>query len=411
MNNEFTSTLSIDKCLLRERSRSAEFLLSNRERMMETQPRAAGSLIVELAQSKGAESPALVSGVPTRRGWRRRFAIGAAAVALLALAGSGARLLLQPEEVAVAHPSRGVAIEAVYATGVIEAIDYARFGTAVAGRIAELLVDEGDVVRKGQVVGRLDDRQPRARLEDARARLTMAEQNVARAQSLMSSGFLALQALQRAQQERDQAAAAVDLFARQLEDYTVLSPLSGAVMKRNVEPGETVAANAVLFEVTSTKRKRIAADVDERDIAAVRLGAVVTARADGFPDEAFKAKVTNIRGEGDASSRVFRVEAELPADTKLMIGMTVDVDIVISERLNALLVAASAVGHGPSQGGRPGAPYVFVAERGRARRVDVTTGAVGAAKVEIVAGLNDEDNIVLGAPDRLRDGRSVRIAP
>ena len=97
--------------------------------------------------------------------------------------------------------------------------------------------------------------------------------------------------------------------------------------------------------------------------------------------------MTNIRRQGDASSRTFRVEADLPADTKLMIGMTVDVDIVISQRANALLVPAGAVAHGPSQGGRPGAPFVFVVEDGRARRVDVKTGAVGTAKVEIVSGL------------------------
>jgi multidrug resistance efflux pump len=66
-------------------------------------------------------------------------------------------------------------------------------------------------------------------------------------------------------------------------------------MKRDVELGETLAANAVMFEISSTARKRIAADVDERDIAGVKLGAALAAHADGFPDEAFEAKGTNIR--------------------------------------------------------------------------------------------------------------------
>jgi multidrug efflux pump subunit AcrA (membrane-fusion protein) len=61
----------------------------------------------------------------------------------------------------------GPAIEAVYATGVVEPIDYARFGATVGGRVAELLVDEGDEVRNGDVVARLDDSHPRARLRDA----------------------------------------------------------------------------------------------------------------------------------------------------------------------------------------------------------------------------------------------------
>ena len=376
---------------------------------METESRGAGQL--SIVRGLGLPATALQPKPVKRRKWPRRIAVAIAVAAVLILAFVAGRILLQPQRVTLAEPSRGPAIDAVYATGVIEAIDYARFGATVAGRVAELLVDEGDQVRKGDVVARLDDRQPRARLQDAKARLTMAEAEIARDQTLMNRGVLAVQTLERAQQERDQAVAAVDLFARQLEDYTVRSPLDGTVMKRNVELGETVPANAVMFEISSTARKRIAADVDERDIAGVKLGAALAAHADGFPDEAFEAKVTNIRRQGDASSRTFRVEADLPGDTKLMIGMTVDVDIVISQRANALLVPTGAVVHAPSQGGRPGAPFVFVVENGRARRVDVKTGAVGTAKVEIVSGLKDGDRVVVDPSDRLKDGDAVHVSP
>ena len=376
---------------------------------METESRGAGQL--SIVQRLGLPATVPQQRPIKSRKWRRRFALAIATVTVLILAFGAGRILLQPAMVTLAEPSRGPAIDAVYATGVVEPIDYARFGATVPGRVAELLVDEGDEVRKGEVVARLDDRQPRARLQDARARLLMAEADIARDQTLMSRGVLAVQTLERAQQERDQAAAAVDLFARQLEDYTVLSPLAGTVMKRNVELGETVPANAVMFEISSTARKRIAADVDERDIAGVALGAALAAHADGFPDEAFEAKVTNIRRQGDASSRTFRVEADLSSDTKLMIGMTVDVDIVIDQRADALLVPAAAVAHGASQGGRPGAPFAFVVEDGRARRVDVKTGAVGAAKVEIVSGLKDADRVVVNPPERLKDGDAVRISP
>ena len=346
-----------------------------------------------------------------KKGPRRILAVLGVLLALAAAVGVGRVALWGAPTVAVTHATRGPAIEAVYATGIVEAIDYARFGATVAGRVTDVLVDEGRQVRKGDVLARMDERQPLARLDDARARLRMAEADIVRAQALTNRGVIAAQALDRAQQERDQAAAAVELFARQLEDYTIASPLDGIVMKRNVEPGETVAANIVLFEVDSTARKRIAADVDERDIAGVRIGAPLAARADGFPDQVFEARITNIRRHGDASSRTFRVEADLPDETRLMIGMTVDVDIVTAERDNALLVPASAVGHGASTGGRPGAPFVVVVERGRARRVDVETGAVGPAKAEIRSGLGEADAVVRDDPDRLRDGESVRIAP
>src|SRR5271165_4452381 len=251
---------------------------------METEQRATGSLAIV----RSGAAPARIPQPPPvgRRAWRQGLVLASAVVIMLALGGAW-WTYFQPVAVAVEHPTRGPAIESVYATGVIEAIDYARFGATVAGRVTDVLVDEGDAVRKGDVVARLDDSQALARVRDARARLTMAEADSLRDQTLMNRGVLAVQTLERAQQERDQAAAAVELFARQLEDYTVLAPLSGTVMKRNVEPGETVAANAVLYEIASTARKRIAADADERDIAGVRLGAPIAAHADGFPDEAF----------------------------------------------------------------------------------------------------------------------------
>jgi RND family efflux transporter MFP subunit len=373
---------------------------------METETRPAGSLTI--VRQGGAPAR-----IPERKPVRRRvstFVLASALGVALALGGVW-RFYLQPVSVVAVHPTRGPAIEAVYATGVIEAIDYARFGATVAGRVTDVLVDEGDAVRKGDVVVRLDDSQAEARVRDARARLKMAEADIARDQALMNRGVLAVQTLERAQQERDQAAAAVELFARQLEDYTVLSPLQGTVMKRNVEPGETIAANAVLIEIASTARKRIAAEVDERDIAGVRLGAPIAAHADGFPDETFEARVTNIRREGDSGSRTFRVEADLPADAKLMIGMTVDVDVVVNEKPDALLLPAGAIAHGPSQGGRPGAPFVFVVDDGRARRVDVRTGAVGTAKIEIVSGLKDGDSVVVDPTDRIRAGQAVRVSP
>ena len=381
---------------------------------MEAELRGTAPLSANLVQRSGGALlvPPRPAPPSYRRTWRRRMIAVASVVAVLTAAAGLARVALWgAPTVAVTHPARGPAIEAVYATGVVEAIDYGRFGATVAGRVTEVLVDEGRPVRKGDVLARMDERQPLARLDDARARLRMAEADIARAQELKSRGFLAQQTLERADEERDQAQASVELYARQLEDHTIASPLDGIVMKRNVEPGETVAANTVLFEVDSTARKRIAADVDERDIAGVRMGAPLAAHADGFPDKVFEARVTNIGRQGDASSRTFRVEADLPMDTFLMIGMTVDVDIVTAERDNALLVPASAVGHGPSTGGKPGAAFVVVVDQGRARRIDVETGAVGPAKAEIRGGLAEGDAVVRDNPERLRDGESVRIEP
>jgi RND family efflux transporter MFP subunit len=336
-------------------------------------------------------------------------------VVLLLFAGAAATFVwshwFQPVLVSTLRPTRGPAIEAVYATGVVEAVDTARIGTVVAGRILTLNAAEGDRIAAGQIVAQLDDRQPRQRVEDARARVVVAEQELVRTRDLITRGVRSAAQLERAVLERDQAAAALQIMVRQLDEFRITAPLDAVVMKRPVEPGETVAANATLFEVASTAHLRVAADVDERDIPAVRMAAKVAIRAEAFPDQAFMATVTNIRREGDTATRTFRVEADLPADTKLLIGMTVDVNVVVAERPNALLLPAAAVRHDPPLGGRPGTPWVFRVVDGRARRTPVETGATGAAAVEIRAGLSEADRIIGAAPDRLADGQAVRLQP
>lgn len=347
-----------------------------------------------------------LAGLPPRR--RRWPVLAGLALVLAGVAAGFWWVAAAPREVAVLHPWRGRAIQAVYATGVVEAVDTARVGTTVAGRIVSLAVDEGARVREGEVLAQLDDSQARQRLSDAEARLALAEQDLARDADLATRGVASIQQLQRSIQARDTARAAVVLAERQVADYRLTAPLDAIVMKRPVEPGETVAANAVLFELAAVAPLRVAADVDERDIARVRMGAKVAIRADAFPDHAFEARVTAIRAQGDAATRTFRVEAALPADTALMIGMTVDTNIVAAEHDQALLVPAAAIRHDPPAGGRPGPAYVFRLERNHAVRTDVTTGAEGPGAVEITAGLAPDATILAAPPDRLADGEAVR---
>lgn len=328
-------------------------------------------------------------------------------VVLLLAAGTAWWTLWRPVTVTVVQPWRGSAIEAVYATGVVEAVDLARVGTTIAGRIVSLAVDEGDRVKKGDVVAQLDDRQARHRLEDSAARLVQAEKELARGRELQTKGVRTIQEMERAQEERDQATAAVRLAARIVDDHRILAPLDGIVTKRPVEIGETVGAQATLYEIVSESRLRVAADVDERDIPQVRMGADVALRSDAFPREAFRARITNIRHAADTATRTFRVEAALPEDTKLRIGMTVDVNVVTAETLNALLIPTRAVRNDTATGGRPGPAWVFRARDGVVVRTPVETGAVGIDATEVRSGLNDKDTVVLTAPSGLRDGQAV----
>ena len=334
------------------------------------------------------------------------------ALVLLLLAGmAGAAWFAwwRPIDVVLVAATSGPAIEAVYATGVVEAIDTARVGTIVAGRIVALAVDEGATVAAGDLLAQLDDRQPRQQLEDARSRLTMAELELQRGQELVGRGARSRQQVERDTEARDSAQAAVAIATRQLAEYRIAAPIAGVVMKRPVEAGETVGANAVLFEIASPARLRVAADVDERDIAQVGLGARMAIRVEAFPRKVVEAKVTKIRRQGDTATRTFHIEADLAADTGLLIGMTADVNVIVAERQDAVLVPPGALRFGPPQGGRPGAASVFQAMGDRAVQRPVETGAAGPERVEIRSGLAAGAEIIMPLPAGLADGTRIRV--
>lgn len=348
--------------------------------------------------------------VPPKPSLWRRIRMPLAILALLA-GGVGAYVWWsqRPPLVTVTAVERGPAIEAVYATGTVESLNTVRVGPPVGGRVASVLVDDGDRVTAGQRMATLDPRQAEQRVQNAEARLRLAKAEATRAEALLARGVTTVEARDKVLAERQQAEADVALARRQLDDLVVTSPLDGVVLRRQVEPGESVAANAVLFTVADPTRLRVAADVDERDIPRVRLGSRIAAKAEAFPGDVFQADVTNIRAESDSQTRTYRIEATLPAGTGLYIGMTLDVNVIVAERRDALLVPASAVQRDPPRGGRPGEPYVWRVEGDRLHRVPVTVGAEGPARVEIKAGIGPDDRLLAAPSPGLAEGSRVRV--
>ncbi len=121
-------------------------------------------------------------------------------------------------------------------------------------------------------------------------------------------------------------------------------------------------------------------------------------KADAFPDQTLQGEVAEITPKGDPVQKTYRVRVGLPADTPLKIGMTTEVNIVVREVPNALLVPATALVDG----------HVWAVRSGRARKVKVQTGVAGSQTLQIVSGLNEDDEIIVFPPATLKEGKSVR---
>jgi RND family efflux transporter MFP subunit len=323
-------------------------------------------------------------------------------LAVLVLAAAGGWFWwTMPPAVAIALATTGPALRAVYATGSVEPVNWARVGPAVRARITEVLVEEGARVAGGQPMARLDNREAAHRAEEARARATFAEEELARIRTLVTRDVASRAALDRAEAEARAVRAAADAAMRRLDDYVVRAPSDGVVLRRDVEVGEVVDTPASLFWIGEPRPLRVTAEVDEEDIAQVREGQRVLLRADAFPGQVLAATVGQITPKGDATRKAYRVRLALPDDTPLMIGMTVEANIVLRQAEDAVLVPPGAV--------RDGRVFVVQRETVHARPVEI--GVQGPRAVEILRGLQRGEAVVLDPPAGLASGQAVRLRP
>jgi multidrug efflux pump subunit AcrA (membrane-fusion protein) len=389
-----------------------------------------------------------------RRRWLLLFVPALAATAV------GARVL-QPPEIGVVPVVRGTSISAVYASGGVEPLDRVDVAARISGEILELPFREGDAVQKGAVLARVsaptlgfevtraqaDDTAASARLDVGpsiealrahraalKAQLTQAEGELARVTALQESGSTGMAEVERSRaqtealraqikgseaQEHDlsialkadakRQRAVLDTARSKFGDTEVRSPLSGTVMSRRVDVGQFVTTNQVLLRVGDLSRLHLEVDVDEADIADVRIDQEAVIRLYAMRDRVIEGRVAKIHPEADRERKAFRVEIALAEDEKvegLYPGMTAEVNIVLARHDNVLLAPLESVREDPHAGTR----RIWVVEGGRVRDRVVTVKQRDLLYAEI-EGLDEGAQVVVGDDAGLKDGARVRIRP
>src|SRR5687768_2072141 len=310
---------------------------------------------------------------------RRPHAVIGLAVVVIAV---GAGLALRGRAADVRYVTtvvdRGDVLDVVGATGTLQAVTTVQVGSQVSGTIQSLYVDFNSMVRKGQVLARLDPSLLQARLgqvqaalvsaqanvERSRATLEDARQKLARAQTLSAEGLLpqadletarATHAEAAAQLKASQAAvtqAAANVRQAQVDmTHTIITaPIDGVVVARNVDVGQTVAASLsapVLFVIANDlSRLQVSASIDEADVGRVRAGQEATFRVDAFPNEVFTGTVEQVRLQPITLQNVVTYTTIIGVSNpgqRLMPGMTATVSVIVERRDDVLRVPAAAL--------------------------------------------------------------------
>lgn len=328
--------------------------------------------------------------------------LGLAAILLLCL-GIAAFLFWRAPLVSTATVTRGDAAEVVYATGVIEPVRWAKITALKRRRVIDLCRCEGEPVKKGDVLARLDDTEEQAVLTELEARLDRLRADAGRLAKLVKNNVSSRIAYEEALTQVREYEARLAAQQNRIEDLALKSPMDGIVLRRDGEVGEIAGTglNEALLWVGQSRPLRVVAEINEDDIVKVRPRQRVLLRHEGHVGEPLEAVVERLTPKGDPETKTFRAYLLLPNDTPLMIGMSIEANIIISEAKDVLLVPAEAIVDGKVQ----------IAREDRVEVGSVEIGIRGSGMVEIESGVAADDVLVSPFQDDLDDGDSIRLEP
>jgi membrane fusion protein, multidrug efflux system len=325
--------------------------------------------------------------------------------ALLAAAGAGGFLFWREggfaQAVTLTEARRGDAAEVVYATGIVEPAKWAKVIALTRKRIVDVCYCEGRSVKAGDVLVRLDDSQEQALLAELEARRKRLQSDVDRIAGLVARNIAPTTQLEQTQTQLREFEARIELAKERIDELVLRAPMDGVVLRRDGEIGEIAGTgtNDVLFWVGQPRPLRIVADVNEEDIPRVKVGQRVLLRSEGFRGKTLDASVAEITPKGDPQTKTFRVYLALPDETPLLIGMSVEANIVTQEKQNALLLPAEAILQ----------DSIFTVVDGKLKRSKVEIGLRGTRMIEITGGVRDGERVVSPATTQMRDGQRVRV--
>lgn len=297
----------------------------------------------------------------------------------------------------------GKAIEAIYATAIVEPVIWSEIAPIKTGRITSVSVQEGDIVHSGDILAQLDDADLRAQVEEQEALAEYYEENLKRSALLLKKGYDSQEKYDARKADLLQTKARISMYEEQIRQLALIAPIDGTVLWRDVDPGEVKQAGAPLFWIGNPKPLQLVAEIDEKDIPKIKAGQNTLITADAFPKRIMTGKIKKISPKGDPVNKSYRVYVELPENIPLMIGMTVETNTIIQEKSNVLLIASGAVTENSTV-------WLAVNEGTHivAKNIPVETGIRGTDHTEIISGLFENDQVILPPYNGLKDGKKIR---
>lgn len=309
----------------------------------------------------------------------------------------------QPVAVEVAVAEQRPISASYSGTAPLEAPAESQVVAKTSGVALAVMVAEGDAVRAGQALLRLDADRARLQAAQAAAQVAKLQNQFARAQKLVAEQLIAASDYDQIRYDLENARAAHRLAVLEVSYAEVKAPISGVVASVTPKPGNFVQINTPVVRIVDTSRLEATLNVPERELATMRAGLPVELRVDALPGRTFEGVVDRVAPVVDAGSGTFRVIAAFANGGLLQPGMFGRIAIDYDQRADALAVPRAAlldVDEGNA---------VFAVREGKAARTEVQVGHVDGEWVEVRDGLAAGDRVVVAGKSALRDGAAVSV--
>jgi RND family efflux transporter MFP subunit len=347
------------------------------------------------------------------------FVVLLAVVSLAGCSSEQSRTAASPETVrniSVLAVQQANVPDLLEAVGTVRAAQTSAAASQMMGNIVEIRAHEGDYVQRGQVLAVIVDSQPRAAVDRATAAdlgaqqqlvgadsdLALAESTLKRYQNLYEKKSVSPQEFDEVKARQQAALARRDMAkagqaqaqaalsqARTSLDYTrIRAPFEGVVTEKKADSGTLASPGMPIFTVEDVRRYRLEATVNESDLRYVRTGQQVSVAIDALGNAGLNGKVVQIVPAADPASRTFLVKIELPTDARLRSGLFGRAQFSRGERQALLIPRSAVVERGQLQG-------IYVLDQNKVASLRyITLGKPSGAQVEVLAGLQDGEQLV-----------------
>lgn len=304
--------------------------------------------------------------------------------------------------------------------GSLEGQTSAAISAKISGRITEVLVQEGQQVRAGDPLIRLETvelsnsaRQASEAVRKAQITYDIAKNNYDRYHSLYQKGAISAQQLedalgkfQIAEADLSSAAASQGNAEQQLANTVITAPVDGIVANKTATIGQVVSPGSSLLTVQNISQMYAVINVEQKNLGVVKEGQKAQVTIDAYPGKIFEGTVEVMNPEAESSSRMFRTKIKLDNTThELKPGMFANIALLTGESVKVLTVPQSAVVQ------KQGQYYVFQVQDGKAVRKQIEVGQVTGSIIEVKAGLETGAQVIATSVNRLNDGVAVKVVP